>query len=106
MREDVRCWQTPLVLAAAAPLCGAVLGLLSNVIDGQVCSDYFAIVLSCDGKDAAARAIFEGLFDGGMAAAAFGLLLMIAAVASTRMGCTVRLILSALMRAAMVTAAC
>src|SRR5436305_629972 len=106
MREDVRCWQTPLVLAAAAPGCGAMLGLASNAINGAVCSDYFAIVLSCDGKDAATRAIFEGVLDGGMAGAAFAVLLMIAAAASTRMGCTVRLILSALIRAATVAATC
>ena len=47
---------TPLLLCVTGPFAGAAAGAAMNRINAQVSPDYFAIVLSCDFKDAAINA--------------------------------------------------
>jgi hypothetical protein len=85
-REPAR-WATPVVVCVVASLAGALFGAATNVINGRVSADYFAIVMSWDGQTAAVRAIVQGLFEGWAAGLLLGFFFCVVIAASTRLRC-------------------
>jgi hypothetical protein len=101
-----RSWSTPIMLCIAGPLWGAVLGIITNAIDGAVCSDYFAIVMSWDGQSAAYRALFQSAIEGFALGLFFGFFLAVATAASTRLRCPRSLAMRALCLALAIVLIC
>ena len=104
--DDRRRLITPLLLCGTGPFAGAAVGAAMNRINAQVSPDYFAIVLSCDFKDAAISAMFHGTFEGAALGLFFGLFFAIASAASTRLRCPPRLALRALLEAIVIVVIC
>jgi hypothetical protein len=90
---DERRFGTLVTLLVIAPVAGAILGALMNTINGQVSSDYFAIVMSWDGQTAGIHAIAQGALEGFAAGLLLGFFFAIVIVASTHLRCPLSLAL-------------
>jgi hypothetical protein len=98
--------ETPLILCFVATICGAVLGAVTNLIDGHVSRDYFAITMGCDWNAGAGLAVSDGAVAGTLLGLFFGALLAIAVSASTRLRCPPWLALRAFCEALAIVMLC
>jgi hypothetical protein len=87
-------------------MAGVLLGAATNLIDGSVSADYFAIVMSWDWADAPKRAVLQGMLDGWALGLFFGVFFAIASAASTRLRCPPRLSLRVLAEAIGIVLTC
>lgn len=64
---------------------GAVLGAVTNLVNGSVSGEYFSIVMGWNAIEAPLLAIPQGMLEGGALGAAFGIVVAISFAASTKL---------------------
>ncbi len=104
--QDRPNWDTPLVCCFAAAVCGAAIGGLFGAINSHVSWDCFAITLSWDGMPAPWQAIGRGVLEGAKSGCLFGVVLAIAAGASTRLRASPQFVLPLLGPAVVIILMC
>ena len=88
--DEIR-WWTPPVLVGLSVWAGAVLGFVTNAVNGRVSPDYFEAVMRWPRDDVPAYAVVQGMFEGGALGLFFGLVFGVAVAASSRLRCPVGL---------------
>jgi hypothetical protein len=78
-------WWVPLGILLIGSAGGAVVGAVTNVVNGSVSGEYFAIVMGWNAIEAPLLAIPQGMLEGGGLGAAFGIVVAISFTASTRL---------------------
>ena len=102
-------WWTPPIAIALCLVLGMSIGALTNIVNVRVCSYYYRVLLgwwSWDEGRVRVAAIFQGMLEGGALGLLFGIVLAIAATASTALRCPVSLAVGMALRVVPIALLC
>jgi hypothetical protein len=99
-------WETPPLLVGLCLLLGMGMGAATNIINGRVSPIYFVAFMAWDEDEAPTKAIPQGMLEGGALGLSYGIVLSIAAAASTRLRCSLSLAARAAVRAVPLSLGC
>lgn len=78
-------WWVPLGIVVIGAAGGCVLGALTNLVNGGISGEYFAIAMGWNALEAPLLAIPQGMLEGGALGVLFGVVVAIAFSASTKL---------------------
>lgn len=98
-------WWVPLLILCFGISLGAMLGAVTNIVNGPVCPEYFIFLMGWEDR-VELRAIGQGSLEGGVLGLAFGIITSISFAASTRFRGTLGIAMRTLAVAVVVALIC